>query len=153
MSSSGGSHRVPHSYSVPKGNGGKVVMEFVDKVYDQAPGFQVLISIIFCIAWNISKIVRRVSLDFRIFLMRSRSTCSPLSSPWSRASLHSLHPDTSPSRPKTDLSHSLRLRIFWFKTSASQIVYCSNPCVKFILLVICIQLNKRWSMRQEVKLI
>ena len=48
MSSSGGSHRVPHSYSVPKGNGGKVVMEFVDKVYDQAPGFQV--SIVFCIA-------------------------------------------------------------------------------------------------------
>ena len=41
MSSSGSSHRVPHSYSVPKGNGGKVVMEFVDKVYDQAPGFQV----------------------------------------------------------------------------------------------------------------
>ena len=41
MSSTGGSHRVPHSYSVPKGNGGKVVMEFVDKVYDQAPGFQV----------------------------------------------------------------------------------------------------------------
>merc|ERR1711971_1424904 len=40
MSSSGGSHRVPHSYSVPKGNGGKVVMEFVDKFYDQAPGFQ-----------------------------------------------------------------------------------------------------------------
>merc|ERR1712117_984610 len=39
MSSSGSSHRVPHSYSVPKGNGGKVVMEFVDKVYDQAPGF------------------------------------------------------------------------------------------------------------------
>ena len=32
---------MPHSYSVPKGNGGKVVMEFVDKVYDQAPGFQV----------------------------------------------------------------------------------------------------------------
>ena len=43
MSSSGSSHRVPHSYSVPKGNGGKVVMEFVDKVYDQAPGFQVLV--------------------------------------------------------------------------------------------------------------
>merc|ERR1711879_729097 len=40
MSSSGSSHRVPHSYSVPKGNGGKVVMEFVDKVYDQTPGFQ-----------------------------------------------------------------------------------------------------------------
>ena len=47
MSSSGGSHRVPHSYSVPKGNGGKVVMEFVDKFYDQAPGFQVSI-VFFC---------------------------------------------------------------------------------------------------------
>ena len=41
---------------------------------------------------------------FRIFLTRSRSTCSPLSSPWSRASPPSLHQDTSPSSPKTDLS-------------------------------------------------
>ena len=53
MSSSGGSHRIPHSYSVPKGNGGKVVMDIVDKVYDQAPGFQV--SIVFTA--NISKFV------------------------------------------------------------------------------------------------
>ena len=49
MSSSGSSHRVPHSYSVPKGNGGKVVMEFVDKVYDQAPGFQVWVVLTFAL--------------------------------------------------------------------------------------------------------
>ena len=32
-------HKIPNSYSVPKGHAGKVVMEFVDKVYDTTPGF------------------------------------------------------------------------------------------------------------------
>ena len=32
-------HKVPNSYSVPKGHAGKVVMEFVDKIYDTTPGF------------------------------------------------------------------------------------------------------------------
>ena len=33
-------HHVPNSYSVPKGHGGKAVMEFINKFYDQTPGFQ-----------------------------------------------------------------------------------------------------------------
>jgi len=30
----------PHSYSVPKGRSGKAVMGFIDKFYEQTPGFQ-----------------------------------------------------------------------------------------------------------------
>ena len=30
----------PHSHSQPKGHGGRVVMEVIDKYYEQTPGFQ-----------------------------------------------------------------------------------------------------------------
>ena len=33
-------HKLPNSYSVPKGHGGKVVMEVIDRIYDTTPGFQ-----------------------------------------------------------------------------------------------------------------
>ena len=34
-----GGPKLPNSHSVPKGHAGRVVMEFVDKIYDTTPGF------------------------------------------------------------------------------------------------------------------